>query len=702
MTNESNDASAGDFRPAEISELLGDGPTPGHHPEFWNRIDAELAPTMLLTTERRTDADIHDGAFGDTVVPLGAAPERAPDETRSGLRWILAAAAAFLAILGVSGYFLTNAATDESTVYAGDGERSGSDDYSSRPQPVDGDGNMIISPYVGLSGDRARYHDTLLFTVESELPLRTRATVLDVYNDSIWLSEGDFYPVGGGRPLDAMFRDSAAMVSSFQGQTRVTIVDPAAMAVWRPLPGHPNSVIPRDDGDLLFDRTNDVLIAGDRQGKSSNTYDVLFSIPSLGPDVPGGPILPTADELDGALRPFLELSDAARTELRDAVANLLVEGQNQTQAAQRLETRFRRIEVEAMARPVAGVAAITHMLEINAGQPELIAGGFAAAARSIDIPSRVVIGYDPGEMAEGRTDLWEVRGRDKTAWVELYIDGYWQTFSPVMNNRPEAPFVVGRPEANRDHWHAIFAIYDCANDTYLPPLMSTDDPVGIHSHQDGLIYIHPWSDESGGENARLGLFFETMGVEVRPDRIVADDFGFDVLADDSCPESSVVHLRKWRFDFEAQIAKPEIVTSNIGDVQFKNDREVYVLAVAPIDADLPPLPSYYFNELDKWSGVASADAPVPDAPFVEVPSVPLDLDDVDTAVAAPIATPDRLPPLGDGPHYYAIEAGESLGKIAEKFNVSVQDLRAANPNSASFQPGVLIIIPSQNESPAAE
>ena len=41
-----------------------------------------------------------------------------------------------------------------------------------------------------------------------------------------------------------------------------------------------------------------------------------------------------------------------------------------------------------------------------------------------------------------------------------------------------------------------------------------DDPLGIHTHEDGLIHIHPFLAGAAGKAATLGKFFDQVGVKV--------------------------------------------------------------------------------------------------------------------------------------------------------------------------------------------
>lgn len=170
-----------------------------------------------------------------------------------------------------------------------------------------------------------------------------------------------------------------------------------------------------------------------------------------------------------------------------------------------------------------------------------------------------------------------------------------------------------KPVQNRDHWHAVYGVYDCTlNDGdggYLPPFLSTDDEVGIHSHQDGIMHIHPWYDRSDGPEAQVSVFLEAMNVEIDDESITLDTGAVLQEGADCGGEEAVVHLRKWTFDFQVENEDPEIFTEDISSVRFLNDREVYIIAFAPLDAEIPSPPAERFETLGAVSQALLSDRP---------------------------------------------------------------------------------------------
>ena len=75
------------------------------------------------------------------------------------------------------------------------------------------------------------------------------------------------------------------------------------------------------------------------------------------------------------------------------------------------------------------------------GTSEQFATAFALMARNAGLPTRIVVGFRPGEPQDDGTML--VRGRDALAWPEVYFNRLgWVPFSPTPN---DDTFSDGRP-----------------------------------------------------------------------------------------------------------------------------------------------------------------------------------------------------------------------------------------------------------------
>ena len=76
-------------------------------------------------------------------------------------------------------------------------------------------------------------------------------------------------------------------------------------------------------------------------------------------------------------------------------------------------------------------------LDRKLGFCEHFASAFVVVMRALDVPSRVVTGYQ-GADAEAQDGYWIVRQRDAHAWAEIWIEGQgWQRVDPTAAVAPE-------------------------------------------------------------------------------------------------------------------------------------------------------------------------------------------------------------------------------------------------------------------------
>ena len=159
------------------------------------------------------------------------------------------------------------------------------------------------------------------------------------------------------------------------------------------------------------------------------------------------------------------------------------------------------------------------------------------------------------------------------------------------------------PRVGNDHWHSAYGVYDC--DRFLPAFTSAADPDGIHSHQDGVVHIHPWNSSAAGDRADLDVFFEAMGARVTDDEISGPGIGVLEAGSDCNGEPTVIRaVRFTRVDpdpDEAGADEPVSTLSEIyeatdtysddfGDVRLLGDLEAFTFARVPVDAEIPPPP----------------------------------------------------------------------------------------------------------------
>lgn len=164
-----------------------------------------------------------------------------------------------------------------------------------------------------------------------------------------------------------------------------------------------------------------------------------------------------------------------------------------------------------------------------------------------------------------------------------------------------------------DHFHAAYGIYVC--DKFLDPLTDPGgDTLGIHTHGDGIIHIHPFGGAAAGKNATLTTWGKTDGLSFGKDSFTVNGTTY-ANGYDCNGQPAHVALYVWNADDTS--AAPEVITSDIGGFRLDKDRLAIVLAVVP-DGVTPPPPTS-IPTLDNLSDVPGATTTTAAAPQISVP-----------------------------------------------------------------------------------
>ena len=140
----------------------------------------------------------------------------------------------------------------------------------------------------------------------------------------------------------------------------------------------------------------------------------------------------------------------------------------------------------------------------------------------------------------------------------------------------------------RDHWHEAFGINICGE--FLDPVTDDGaDRLGIHTHQDGLIHVHPFGAGGSGENATMQVFLDQIGAEVSDGTLTLND-GTSKKSGDKCEdEAAELALFVWPPQANDKTEPEKLTGAEIGEARFIEDGGAYVLSFNPDDFT-PPLP----------------------------------------------------------------------------------------------------------------
>jgi hypothetical protein len=160
------------------------------------------------------------------------------------------------------------------------------------------------------------------------------------------------------------------------------------------------------------------------------------------------------------------------------------------------------------------------------------------------------------------------------------------------------------------HWHAALGVYDCtgaADAKFLPTIENNGlDPNGIHTHGDGIIHIHPFNSSAAGKNARMGVFFDTVGIKVDGTKSITLPSGTVLTAGTDCGGKPAV-LEIVRFDADNASKAGEVITTDFAKIRFLKDREAFTIALVPEGTEVPRPPT--IPALDALTDLNTASSP---------------------------------------------------------------------------------------------
>ncbi|MGE3621842.1 MAG: hypothetical protein AB7L84_15405 [Acidimicrobiia bacterium] len=147
-----------------------------------------------------------------------------------------------------------------------------------------------------------------------------------------------------------------------------------------------------------------------------------------------------------------------------------------------------------------------------------------------------------------------------------------------------------------DHIHLAFGVNVCGE--WKPDIPEFESPVGIHTHGDGVIHVHPFSQLGVGVNATLGRFFAD-GRDGQPavDLKISDDeltyLGEKIEEGETTCEG--VEDPQLRIGFWPNASDPSADpiprTGDYADLRLQDDGGAVTIFYGDPDADIPLPPT---------------------------------------------------------------------------------------------------------------
>jgi len=267
-----------------------------------------------------------------------------------------------------------------------------------------------------------------LFTVSGPVPddRHWRLAVFDDYDGVRWT------PADGMRPTEGRVPGAggAELLARHEEKHRYTLS--GLDGIWLPAADRPSRVTSSLDLALSVQQDSGVLAVRSAPAPGT-TYEVVSDIPRFDParlqylqaaDEPSYTVLPEYDDM-GEPIPML---DVFRQFAEEATAEATFPYQQALQLASWLRTNY---TYDVTAVPGHSYRGLQFFLESSKeGTSEQFATTFAVMARTLNLPTRVVVGFSAGTDTGGGTH--EVRGGDVMAWPEIRFEGVgWVPFFPT-------------------------------------------------------------------------------------------------------------------------------------------------------------------------------------------------------------------------------------------------------------------------------
>lgn len=289
-----------------------------------------------------------------------------------------------------------------------------------------GSSGVVLSPLVDARGRIVSQSDRVMFTVRSDTRSYWRTASLDIFDGAIWRADFSYLPVEGALPAEVSSGQTETIVQQYEMQDLSDIWLPAAFT--------PVDIEVAGNSASFETSSSTLILAGRNRTERGLQYTVVSQSPRFTPDeLRAAPTVYSAEMRER----YITLPQSFTKDIRLLAESITRDADNNYDKAIALQSYFREFTYDINVADGHSNRRIADFLQERRGYCEQFAGTFAAMARHLGIPSRVALGFTPGDEIE--PGLFEVRGMYYHAWPELYFPGSgWVPFEPTPNRG--APF----------------------------------------------------------------------------------------------------------------------------------------------------------------------------------------------------------------------------------------------------------------------
>ena len=272
-----------------------------------------------------------------------------------------------------------------------------------------------VSPLVDIRSRLVNPDTIELFTVSTDTPRYLGLTSLAVFDGTRWLPLAEDLRPADGPLADAPVGSETVVQNISIGKLGGQLA-PAART--------PTAAVSQGGRSLQWANTAGALFV-------DNGLEPGFKYQVTSADNDPSPEALREATASGADPVYYTLPDSVPNELRAVAQQVTAQATTPYDQARALQDWFRaNFKYSLTVQRGHSNDDMINFLSIRNGYCEQFSGTFATMARSLGLPTRVVVGFTPGEL---RVDgLYHVAGRDAHAWDEVWFDGYgWVLFDPT-------------------------------------------------------------------------------------------------------------------------------------------------------------------------------------------------------------------------------------------------------------------------------
>ncbi len=294
-----------------------------------------------------------------------------------------------------------------------------------------------LDPLVDIRGRLNDPTDEILFSVASESPSYWRTTSLPNFDGTQWTVSQDLLDSAGGE-----LASTAAISEVGVAETEVTqlVTIQSLAGNFAPVADRPVQLRSATRSLFYEPQSGTLLVSKDGLNRNDN-YQIVSTI-----------VVPSADtlQISSSSSPpdveYLQLPQNQEiAELKQVVDQIVKGSTGNYEKLLAIQSYFRDNFTYSLDVPSSNSSTATlEFLNRKTGYCEQFSSTFAVFARLMGIPSRVAIGFTPGEQSPigtSNVQLFNVRSQHAHAWPEVWFDGIgWVLFEPTPGR--------GAPSAN--------------------------------------------------------------------------------------------------------------------------------------------------------------------------------------------------------------------------------------------------------------